>query len=140
MRIGGGLDACTLVWTEESTAVQFRLAGAVERYGRISSGALPQPAAGSRSPALHGSSPRVLGADEAIVRGRTDYADRVAFAVVHHTAGRSPSSPEESAAIIRAIQTYHVKGNGWNDIGYNALVDAFSQVFEGAGAVSTATW
>jgi hypothetical protein len=122
----------TPVWGEESTAVQFRLAGAVERLRAHYVWSPPRPTRGLE----HADAPWIItreswGADEAIVRGRADYADRVAFAVVHHTAGRSPSSPEESAAILRAIQTYHVKGNGWDDIGYNALVDAFGQVFEG---------
>jgi hypothetical protein len=55
----------------------------------------------------------------------------VQFTVIHHTAGRSSYSRAESAAIVRAIQRYHVQGNGWNDIGYNFLVDKYGQVFEG---------
>jgi hypothetical protein len=53
------------------------------------------------------------------------------FAVVHHTAGANTYAPEDSAAIVRGIELYHVKANGWNDIGYNFLVDRYGQVFEG---------
>ena len=76
--------------------------------------------------------PRVAwGADEAIRRAPPQYSDAIHFAVVHHTAGSNAYSPAQSAAIVRGIEIYHVEGNGWNDIGYNFLVDKYGRVFEG---------
>src|SRR5256714_15196450 len=71
------------------------------------------------------------GADESIRRHPPRYADGVHFAIVHHTAGSNAYTRAQSAAIVRGIQVYHVKGNGWDDIGYNFLVDKYRQSFEG---------
>jgi hypothetical protein len=71
------------------------------------------------------------GANERIRRGRARYANALRFSVVHHTAGSNTYSRAQSAAIVRGIQRYHVRSNGWDDIGYNFLVDKYGQVFEG---------
>ena len=49
--------------------------------------------------------------------------------VVHHTAmGDDDPDP---AATVRAIYYYHAVGRGWGDIGYNFLIDASGNVYEG---------
>lgn len=56
---------------------------------------------------------------------------RVDFAIVHHTESLSLYSPRQSAAMVLAICLFHRDGNGWNDIGYDLLVDRYGTVFEG---------
>jgi hypothetical protein len=70
-------------------------------------------------------------ADESIVTDPPTYGTTVKAFFVHHTAGTNDYSCADSAAIVRGIEVYHVKSNGWNDIGYNFLVDKCGVVFEG---------
>ncbi|MCW3843819.1 N-acetylmuramoyl-L-alanine amidase [Micromonospora yasonensis] len=70
-------------------------------------------------------------ADESIVTDPPTYGKTVKAFFVHHTAGTNTYSCADSAAIVRGIEVYHVKSNGWNDIGYNFLVDKCGVVFEG---------
>ncbi len=76
------------------------------------------------------------GADESIRRAAPYYAPAVQMVFVHHTATPNGYAPGDVPAIIRSIYTYHVRSNGWNDIGYNFLVDAFGRIYEGrAGGI-----
>ena len=63
----------------------------------------------------------------------------VQMAFVHHTVNANTYTPEDSPAIVLAIAKYHISSNGWNDIGYNFLVDRYGQIFEGrAGGIDQA--
>jgi hypothetical protein len=126
-------------WVGRSERIQYRLAGRVKKLRAFF----------VRSPLLGGTpqhvkpftagSPAIItraewGANEAIRRNRKKgpkFADNVHLAIVHHTAGTNNYSRSQSAAIVRGIENYHVLGNGWDDIGYNFLVDKYGQVFEG---------
>ena len=63
----------------------------------------------------------------------------VQMGFVHHTVTANDYTPDQSASIVLGIAKYHRDTNGWNDIGYNFLVDQYGQVFEGrAGGVDQA--
>ncbi|MEU6989781.1 FG-GAP-like repeat-containing protein [Streptomyces sp. NPDC046465] len=73
------------------------------------------------------------GADESLVKDPPEYIDKVKAVFVHHTAGTNDYSCAQSAALVRGLLTYHVRTEGWNDLGYNFLVDKCGQIFEGRG-------
>ena len=121
-------------WVGPSNRLQVRTHGRVRRVrawtvrSRESLVPLRRTAATSM-PAIV--SRAAWGADESIRRNEPAYAPELRYAVVHHTAGVNSYTKTEAAAIVRAIQRYHVQANGWNDIGYNFLVDRFGTVYEG---------
>jgi hypothetical protein len=121
-------------WVGPSNAIQYRLRGRVARL-RASFVQSPVQSVPLRTVSIAGSprlTPRAAwGANEAIRRGSPLFAQSLKFAVIHHTAGTNSYTAAQSAAIVRGIQTYHVKSNGWNDLGYNFVVDKYGQVFEG---------
>lgn len=70
-------------------------------------------------------------ADESLSTEAPDYLDQVKAVFVHHTAQTNAYSCADSAAIVRGLHTYHVRSNGWKDLGYNFIVDKCGTVFEG---------
>ncbi len=137
-------------WTGEASRIQYRLSGSVTRLRTFFVWSPVTGADGEGAPVLRTAGTALAaepdrpgmigrpgwGADESIVRGSPSFADRVRLSVVHHTAGTNSYSRAQSAAIVRGIQRYHVLSNGWNDIGYNFLVDKYGRIFEGrAGGV-----
>jgi N-acetylmuramoyl-L-alanine amidase len=127
----GGLD-----WTGASVAAAFRTQGTVERLRsyELQSRVLAAPV---RATAAAGT-PAIVSraswhANEEIVRARPVIASSIRIAIVHHTAGTNNYTRAQAAAIVRGIELYHVVGNGWNDIGYNFLVDRFGTIYEGRG-------
>jgi len=70
------------------------------------------------------------GADESLRRGAPSYG-QVQLGFVHHTVSSNSYSAAQVPAMIRGIYAYHVKAEGWNDIGYNFLIDRFGRTWEG---------
>ncbi|MCF6268456.1 MAG: Ig-like domain-containing protein [Melioribacteraceae bacterium] len=53
----------------------------------------------------------------------------VTHLIIHHSAGNTVSN--DFAAVVLAYWSYHVNGNGWDDIGYNWLVDPNGVLYKG---------
>lgn len=133
-----GIVATEPLWVRHARFAQLRWTGGPPPEGMrlhvIDPGTTPnQPRASvSAQPAQ----PQIIsrarwGANESIRKCCPTFAPSVDFAVVHHTVGTNSYSRDESASIVRGVYEYHVRANGWDDIGYQFLVDRYGQVFEG---------
>jgi len=64
-------------------------------------------------------------------RGTVATADGLERAVVHHTVNANDYSAAQVPSMLRSIQAYHQDSRGWDDIGYNFVIDRFGTVWEG---------
>jgi len=126
-------------WAGQADWVQYRserrLPGAklhfVKTIGTV------HPRAGVRAAeAQPGIVPRSgWGAEDCPPRSGPDYGE-VKMAFVHHTVNLNDYSREEAPAVVLGICRFHRNSNGWNDIGYNFLVDKYGTIYEGrAGGI-----
>jgi hypothetical protein len=144
--VRGGTDP---LWVGPSDGVQVRVTAAAggrlpaglraelidpgrSPYDAVAAGprdAALRPAAAGR-PAIH--TRASWGANEARVKEAAIVMPTLAAGVLHHTAGRNGYSRAQVPGIIRGDFAFHLS-RGWNDIGYNVLVDRFGGIWEGRG-------
>ncbi|WP_371494295.1 peptidoglycan recognition protein [Kitasatospora sp. NBC_00374] len=67
--------------------------------------------------------------DEPETQTQIDRAVRVVF--IHHTGDRNAYGPQDVPEILKSIYQEHRENQGWDDIGYNFLVDRFGTIYEG---------
>jgi hypothetical protein len=131
------------VWVGRAGAVQYRLSRAVPglRLHFVDVGARPSRGVRARAAQLPPPAyvPRsAWGASRCPPRSAPTYG-QVRAVHVHHTVSLNDYTPEEAPSIVLAICRYHRNSNGWNDIGYNALVDKYGTLYEGrAGGLDKA--
>jgi hypothetical protein len=70
-------------------------------------------------------------------RSAPEYADSIRGVVIHHTDTPNGYSCAQVPALLRGIQRYHMAAQGWNDIGYNFLVDRCGGIWEGRAGGTT---
>ena len=134
----GGSDPA---WTGRATALQLRLSRRVRglrvHFVSVRRGvARPRPVAraAANQPAII---PRAQWGGETDCKPRdAPSMGSVQMAMIHHTVSANEYGPGDSAGMVLGICRFHRDSNGWDDIGYNFLVDKYGQIFEGrAGGV-----
>ncbi|MDR1188608.1 MAG: FG-GAP-like repeat-containing protein [Bifidobacteriaceae bacterium] len=64
-------------------------------------------------------------------KAQPEVAPKVVGSIIHHQEGTNTYTQAQVPGIIRSIQSWHMGNNGWDDIGYNFLVDKYGGIWEG---------
>ncbi len=126
------------LWVGSANAVQYRLgrrvAGLRLHFVNVAS-ELAKARSRARARAAQDPEPDFVtrgewGASKCPPRTAPSYGS-VSSVHVHHTVSLNDYAPEDGPAIVLSICRFHRNSNGWNDIGYNALVDKYGVLYEG---------
>jgi N-acetylmuramoyl-L-alanine amidase-like protein len=138
---GGGHGESSPVWVGSADYVQYRLSKPVPglriHFVRVQSDGWRPRAVRAQSPGEPPIQPRSAWdpGNQCPPRTAPLYGD-VQVAFVHHTVSLNDYQPQDVPSIILGICRFHRNSNGWNDIGYNFLVDKFGTLWEGrAGGI-----
>ena len=150
------------VWAGEADNVQYRLSepvpnlrlkfvnasGTATAHDRLKTGVIGAVTGASQAvtglltvkaasrPTIH---PRSSWGASDCPPGRAPEYGKVKASFIHHTATANGYSRSQVPAMILSICRYHRNTNGWNDIGYNFLVDKYGRRWEGrAGGIGKA--
>ena len=139
-------------WAHGATEAQFRTSRPVKglrlRYVNVPEEARTATATATKRqaaplplPTTNAPAPKIIPRSAWDPQGRcrprsTSGLGRIQMAFVHHTVSLNGYSRSQAAGMVLGVCLFHRNGNGWNDMGYNFLVDRYGQVFEGrAGGV-----
>jgi N-acetylmuramoyl-L-alanine amidase len=133
-RTGEGLAAASdPLWVGSADAVQYRMSRHVSglRLHFVNVGRYAHPRLRTAQDAEPDFVSRAEWGASACPPRQKPLSGTVKAVVVHHTVSLNDYTPDEAPAIVLAICRYHRNSNGWNDIGYNALVDKYGVLYEG---------
>jgi hypothetical protein len=160
----GGTEAVSApVWAGEADQVQYRVsrrppdlrlhfinttgtATAADRVETTLRGVVNEATvavAGLASAEADGTAPAMMSRAEwsggqCDPRGRPEMG-KVKAAFIHHTVTANDYSRAQAPSMVLGICRYHRYSNGWDDIGYNFLVDKYGRLYEGrAGGIGRA--
>jgi N-acetylmuramoyl-L-alanine amidase len=89
--------------------------------------AMPRPAVTSRAE---------WGADDSLSRDPVTYTGAARAVFIHHTGHPDDYDCDDAPAMLRAMHADHVLRMGWDDLGYNFVVDKCGTIYEGrAGGI-----